>query len=39
MWVTLSPVADIEKFASKIDFGKIVAIHTKQRLIYVDPQR
>ena len=37
MWVTLRPVeGDPEKIARKIDFGKITAVHTNQRLIYVE---
>jgi serine/threonine protein kinase len=40
MWVTLRPVnVDPHTFARKINFGKIVAIHTDQRLIYVESGR
>jgi hypothetical protein len=40
MWVTLSPVnVDPDTFARKINFGKIVAVHTEQRLIYVESGR
>ena len=40
MWVTLSPVSsDLDKIARKIDFGKITAIHTDLRLIYVESGR
>jgi HEAT repeats len=40
MLVTLSPVkVDPGTFARKINFGKIVAVHTDQRLIYVESGR
>jgi HEAT repeat protein len=39
-WVKLAPVhGDAETFARKIPFGKIVAVHNNQRLIYVDPEK
>jgi predicted Zn finger-like uncharacterized protein len=37
-WVDLSPVkCDAETFARKISFAKVVAVHSDQRLIYIDP--
>jgi predicted Zn finger-like uncharacterized protein len=37
MWVTLAPVnGDPGAFARKITFGTITAVHTDQRLIYVE---
>jgi HEAT repeats len=40
MWVTLSPVnVDLDTFARKIKFGKVIAVHTDQRLIYVESGR
>jgi predicted Zn finger-like uncharacterized protein len=39
-WVKLTPVlCDAETFARKIDFGKVTAVHSDQRLIYVDTDR
>jgi hypothetical protein len=36
-WVDLAPVnSDAEAFARRIPFGRIVAVHNDQRLIYVD---
>jgi serine/threonine protein kinase len=40
MWVTLRPVkVDPDTFARKINFGRIVGVHTDQRLIYVESGR
>jgi HEAT repeat protein len=37
MWVTLGPISvDPATFARKIDFGRIIAVHSEKRLIYVD---
>jgi hypothetical protein len=37
MWVRLGPVrGDLNRFSLKLDFGKLVAVHTQQRLIYLD---
>ncbi|MCI0680790.1 MAG: HEAT repeat domain-containing protein [Gemmataceae bacterium] len=37
-WVELAPVnTDAETFARRITFARIVAVHGKQRLIYIDP--
>jgi hypothetical protein len=30
---------DCETFSRKIKFGKVVAVHSDQRLIYVDPEQ
>jgi hypothetical protein len=39
-WVKLAPVnCDAETFARRINFGRIVAVHNDQRLIYVDSGR
>jgi hypothetical protein len=39
-WVKLTPVlCDAETFAHKIDFGKVGAVHSDQRLIYVETDR
>jgi HEAT repeat protein len=39
-WVKLAPVnTDCETFSRKIKFGKVVAVHSDQRLIYVDPEQ
>ena len=37
MWVTLGPVqGDADTFARKINFGRVNAIHSDPRLIYIE---